>query len=137
MFLFPCNFLRVFYLDVILRIRNEYATQYSWLISMSRKRKLWILRKSFEGSLIYMLVYICYLLAAMESNRVKSMQCKRTTAVMMLSHVSHLKINVLKIDLRLSKSNIPKNNRVPSSQEDGLKIDQIVFAKIRKHFFVM
>ena len=84
-----------------------------------------------------MLVYICYLLAAMESNRVKSMQCKRTTAVMMLSHVSHLKINVLKIDLRLSKSNIPKNNRVPSSQEDGLKIDQIVFAKIRKHFFVM
>ena len=99
---------------------------------MSRKRKLWRLRKSFEGSLIH----ICYLLAAMESNRVKSMQCKRTMycCVMMLSHVSHLKINVLKIDLRLSKSNIPKNNRVQSSQENGLKIYQIVFTKIRKHF---
>ena len=54
--------------------------------------------------------------------------------MMMLSHVSHLKINVLKIDLRLSKSNIPKNNRVQSSQENGLKIYQIVFTKIRKHF---
>ena len=84
MFLFPCNFLRVFYLDVILRIRNEYATQYSWLISMSRKRKLWRLRKSFEGSLIH----ICYLLAAMESNTVvKSMHDKKTTVVM-LPHIS-------------------------------------------------